>query len=86
MNNDKRYMKRCYELAVQAGKKGFDTFGAVLVHDGEIIEEAENTADWKYYWLRLPPYPGDIVIDTENKGIREIVREMRKYIGQPAHR
>ena len=40
-------MKRCYELAVQAGKKGFDTFGAVLVHDGEIIEEAENTADWE---------------------------------------
>ena len=45
--NHERYMKRCYELAVQAGKKGFDTFGAVLVHDGEIIEEAENTADWE---------------------------------------
>jgi tRNA(Arg) A34 adenosine deaminase TadA/predicted GNAT family acetyltransferase len=45
MDNGK-YMKRCYELAVQAGKKGFDTFGAVLVHDGKILEEAENTADW----------------------------------------
>ena len=45
--NDERYMKRCYELAVQAGRKGFDTFGALLVHDGEILEEAENTADWK---------------------------------------
>ena len=41
------YMKRCYELAVQAGRKGFDTFGAVLVHNGEILEESENTADWK---------------------------------------
>ena len=41
-----KYMKRCYELAVQAGKKGFDTFGALLVHNGEILEEAENTADW----------------------------------------
>ena len=41
------YMKRCYELAIRAGKKGFDTFGAVLVHDGEILEEAENTADWE---------------------------------------
>ncbi len=41
-----KYMKRCYELAVRAGKKGFDTFGAVLVHNGEILEEAENTADW----------------------------------------
>ena len=46
MNTDERNMKRCYELAVQAGRKGFDTFGAVLVHDGEILEEAENTADW----------------------------------------
>ena len=45
--NHERYMKRCYELAVQAGRKGFDTFGAVLVHDGKIIEEAENTADWE---------------------------------------
>ena len=42
-----KYMKRCYELAVQAGKKGFDTFGAVLVHDGKILEEAENMADWE---------------------------------------
>ena len=42
-----RYMKRCYELAIQAGKKGFNAFGAVLVHDGAILEEAENTADWR---------------------------------------
>ena len=39
------YMKRCFELAVRAGKKGFDTFGAVLVHHGKILEEAENTAN-----------------------------------------
>ena len=42
-----KYIRRCYELAVNAGKKGFDTFGAVLVHDGNILEEAENTADYK---------------------------------------
>ena len=41
------YIRRCYELAIQAGKKGFDTFGALLVHDGKIIEEAENTADYQ---------------------------------------
>ena len=40
-----KYMKRCYELAVSAGKRGHDTFGAVLVHHGEILKEAENTAD-----------------------------------------
>ena len=41
-----KYMKRCYALAIQAGKKGFDTFGALLVHNGEVLEEAENTADY----------------------------------------
>ena len=41
-----KYMKRCYELAISAGKKGYDSFGAVLVHNGEILEEAENTADY----------------------------------------
>lgn len=45
--DDERFMRRCYELAVSAGKKGFDTFGAVLVHDGTIVEEAENTADYE---------------------------------------
>ncbi|MBR6114554.1 MAG: nucleoside deaminase [Oscillospiraceae bacterium] len=46
MDNE-RYMKRCFELAIRAGKKGHDTFGALLVRSGEILEEAENTADWK---------------------------------------
>lgn len=46
MENE-RYMKRCYELAIEAGKKGYDTFGAVLVHNGKILEEAENTADYQ---------------------------------------
>lgn len=41
------FIKRCYELAVSAGKKGFDTFGAVLVNEGQMIAEAENTADYE---------------------------------------
>ena len=44
--NQEEYMRRCYELAVSAGKKGHDTFGAILVHNGTILEEAENTADF----------------------------------------
>ena len=44
---NEKYMKRCYELARNAGKKGFDTVGAVLVCDGKILEEAEDTADYK---------------------------------------
>ena len=41
------YIRHCYDLAISAGKKGYDTFGALLVHDGEIIESAENTADYE---------------------------------------
>ena len=29
-----KYMKRCYELAVSAGKKGFDTFGPLKILGG----------------------------------------------------
>ena len=39
-----------------------------------------DQGETNYYWLRLPPYPGDIVIDTDDKSIRETVREMKKYI------
>ncbi len=46
-NNHEKYMKRCYELAIRAGKKGYDTFGAVLVSDDKIIAEAENTSDYE---------------------------------------
>ena len=45
--NHEHYIHRCYELAIQAGKKGFDTFGALLVHNGTVLEEAENTADYQ---------------------------------------
>ncbi len=47
MQQHEPFINRCYELAVSAGKKGYDTFGAVLVHGGEIIAEAENTADYE---------------------------------------
>ena len=47
MEDHEKYIQRCYELAISAGKKGYDTFGAVLVHDHKIIAEAENTADYE---------------------------------------
>lgn len=46
-HSHEKYIKRCYELAISAGKKGYDTFGAILVSDGNIIAEAENTSDYK---------------------------------------
>jgi tRNA(Arg) A34 adenosine deaminase TadA len=38
-----RFIRRCIELAESAMNKGNHPFGAVLVHKGEIILEAENT-------------------------------------------
>ena len=37
------FIRKAIELAIASGKKGNDTFGAVLVHEGRIIATAENT-------------------------------------------
>ena len=70
--------------------EGYEVIGFTLTCSEETLKKRHDKrgdpGETDYYWLRLPPYPGDIVIDTENKGIREIVREMKKLIGQPAHR
>lgn len=47
MSGHEFFMKRCYELAIASGKKGYDSFGAILVSDGVIIEEAGNTSDYQ---------------------------------------
>lgn len=47
MQKHETYIRTCYDLAVAAGKKGYDTFGALLVHDGNVVAKAENTADYK---------------------------------------
>lgn len=46
-SNHEMYIRKCYELAIHAGKKGYDTFGAILVNESKIIAEAENTADYE---------------------------------------
>lgn len=40
----KVFIRKAIELAITSGKNGNDAFGAVLVHDGEMIETAENTS------------------------------------------
>jgi tRNA(Arg) A34 adenosine deaminase TadA len=37
------FIRRCYELAASAVAKGNHPFGALLVHEGQIILESENT-------------------------------------------
>jgi tRNA(Arg) A34 adenosine deaminase TadA len=43
MSHHDSFIRRCYELAVSAAAKGNHPFGAVLVHRGRVIAEAENT-------------------------------------------
>jgi tRNA(Arg) A34 adenosine deaminase TadA/8-oxo-dGTP pyrophosphatase MutT (NUDIX family) len=38
-----RYIRRCYDLALAALHKGNHPFGALLVHQGEVLLAAENT-------------------------------------------
>ena len=39
-----------------------------------------DKGETNYFWLHLPPCIEDIIIDTDNKSIREIVKEMKKQI------
>jgi tRNA(Arg) A34 adenosine deaminase TadA len=37
------FIRQCHALAISAGNKGNHTFGALLVHRGQVIMTAENT-------------------------------------------
>jgi tRNA(Arg) A34 adenosine deaminase TadA len=37
------FIRKAYDLAIASGKKGNDSFGAVLIHEGQVIAAAENT-------------------------------------------
>ena len=37
------FIRQAIDLAIASGKKGNETFGAVLVHHGQVIAAAENT-------------------------------------------
>ncbi len=68
-----RFIRRCYELAISAGKKGHDTFGAVLVHNGQILEEAENTADYEKGLFGHAEF--NLVHQCANKYSDQVLRE-----------
>ena len=77
MNKDEQYMKRCYELAISAGKKGYDTFGALIVHNDKILDEAENTADYKKGVFGDAEF--NLVHQCANRYSDEVLREAVLY-------
>ena len=70
--------------------KDYRTVGFTLTCSEETLKQRHDRrgdrGETNYYWLRLPPCPGDIVIDTDGKTIRDVVREMRMHIDAPVSR
>ena len=64
--------------------KDYRVIGFTLTCSEETLKERHDKrgdrGETDYRWLRLPPCPGDIVIDTDDKSVREIVKEMKGYI------
>ena len=62
----------------------YETVGFTLTCSAETLKKRDDKrgdqGETDLHWLSLPPYPGDIVINTDNKSVREIVREIRRHI------
>jgi len=79
MNNNKHeiYIRKCHELAISAGKKGFDSFGALIVHNDMILESAENTADYNKGLFGHAEF--NVVSKCANKYSDEVLRNSILY-------
>ncbi len=75
--NHEHYIRRCYELAIQAGTKGYDTFGAILVHNDQVLEEAENTSDYQRGLFGHAEF--NLVYQCANKYSDDVLRESIFY-------
>ena len=64
--------------------RDYETIAFTLTCSEETLKKRHDKRgdndETNYYWLHLPSFPGDIVIDTDNKRIREVVKEMKKQI------
>jgi tRNA(Arg) A34 adenosine deaminase TadA len=73
----KTFIRECHALAISAGKKGNHTFGAVLVHDGEIIMRAENTVNTDQDDFRHAEY--NLVMKSRAAFTPEVLTESTLY-------
>ncbi len=70
--------------------RDYATFAFTLTCSEETLKKRHDRRGDKgetdYHWLHLPPCPGDIVIDTDKKSIREVVTEMKEQIDDLSER
>ena len=64
----------------------YEVMGFTLTCSEETLvsrhDERGDEGDTNFYWLHLPPHPADIVINTDDKTVAEIAREMRRHIDE----
>ncbi|MDR2717659.1 MAG: AAA family ATPase [Treponema sp.] len=64
--------------------KNYDIIGiSLMCSEKTLFERHKKRGDnneVSYYWLRLGSYPGDYIINTDNKNINEIIEEIKNII------
>ena len=64
--------------------KNYEVISFMLTCSEETLKKRHDRrgdqGETNYYWLHLPPCPGDVVVDTDKKSIWDIVRGMKKQI------
>ncbi|MBO4297861.1 MAG: hypothetical protein J5998_03600 [Clostridia bacterium] len=64
--------------------RDYETIGFTLTCSEETLKRRHDRrgdkSETNYYWLHLPPYPDDIVVETDNKTIRDVAKEMKQHI------
>ena len=64
--------------------KDYETLAFTLkCSDDTLIERHKKRGDnteVSFQWLRMNPYPGDYVIDTNNKTVTQIVNEIKEIV------
>ena len=62
----------------------YEVIGFTLTCSEETLVKRHNIrgdeGETNFHWLHLPPYPTDIVINTDNKSVHEIAQELDRYI------
>jgi tRNA(Arg) A34 adenosine deaminase TadA len=77
MKEHEPFIRQCIDLAISAAKKGNHPFGALLVHDGEVILTAENTVNTDKDTTRHAEL--NLVVKSQRAFPEEVLRDSTLY-------